>query len=144
MDWNGTSILKNILFLMILFESLLLASDEDIATKIYISIAKELSHKTHPTFYLHGTIKHLNKNKKIPTSLTCEQADIIVLNTLEKLPKNCKEKLLFTNSYNVYAQDENIIGAFFWQKGRPNIIFNKNVLERKNIILSPSFNKYVE
>jgi len=144
MDRNGVALLRRILLWMILFESLLLASDKSLATNIYLSIAKELSQQSDPKFYLHGSIKYLHQNSEIGLSLTCEQADIIILNTLSRLPDNCKNKLIFTNNYKTYRNHEDIVGAFFWQKGRPNIVFRQKVLHKKNILLNASFRKYIE
>jgi len=140
---DGASFLRKFLFVL-LIGPVLFASDQNLATKIYLSIAKELSKKDKPLFYIHGEVEHLRNNKKISLTHTCDQADIIVLNTLSRLPKHCDKKLIFTNSYRVYLKNENILGAFFWQKGRPNIVFRGSSLKKMKIKLKPSFNKYID
>ena len=132
------------LFLILVLGFTLFASDETLATKIYLSIAKEVVYTGTPTFYLHGKIKYLHKNKEIKTTQICQEADIVVLNDLSGLPKSCQGKLLFTTRYRTYVENKSIIGAFFWQKGRPNIIFRRSLLEENHILLSSSFNKFIE
>jgi len=119
-------------------------SDESLATKIYISIAKELSGVSVPTFYLHGEIKFLHNNRAIKTTKTCEKADIIIINKKLDLPAGCEEKAIFSTHYRTYLKNENIVGSFFWQKGRPNIIFRRAYLEENKIRLSQSFQKYID
>ncbi len=131
-----------VLFLAILLISTVFASDKDIATKIYLSLAMDVSEKKDPIFYLYGHIKYLENNSGIHTTHNCNKADLIILNTLEKLPKECQNKPLFTTKYRTYLKHENIIGAFFWQKGRPNIVFRKSSIEKNNIHLESSFSKY--
>lgn len=118
------------------------ASDKDIATKIYLSLAMDISEKKDPKFYLHGHIKYLENNSGIHTTKNCHEADIIILNTLKQLPKECQNKLLFTTRYRTYLKHKNILGAFFWQKGRPNIVLRKSSIEKNSIHLETSLSKY--
>lgn len=140
---NGASFLRKLLLLLVLGFTLY-ASDSTLATKIYLSIAKEIAGKNVPTFYLHGNIKYLNKNKEIKALKACAKADIVILNELSGLPEECQGKLLFTTHYSTYIENKNILGAFFWQKGRPNIIFRRSLLEKNKVVLSSSFNKFIE
>jgi len=133
-----------ILFLCIFFSITIFASDKILANKIYLSIAKELSNKSTPTFYLQGDIEHLSENLDISRVQNCEEADIIILHTIDNLSSKCVDKLVFTDYYKTYVNNEGIVGAFFWQKGRPNIVFRQAVLRDKEITLSASFNKYIE
>jgi len=132
------------LFLLIFLSTFAFSSDKVLAIKIYLSIAKELSSKSEPKFYLHGNIKHLSENLDIRRVENCEESDIIILHSMEELSSKCSDKLIFTNYYKTYISNEEIVGAFFWQKGRPNIVFRREVLQDKKIILSASFNKYIE
>lgn len=97
-----------------------------------------------PKFYLHGDIEHLSKNMEVNRVKNCEEADIVILHSVDALSSKCMDKLIFTNYYKTYINNEGIVGAFFWQKGRPNIVFRREVLKDKEIILSASFNKYIE
>lgn len=132
------------LLLVLFFSISAFSSDKVLAIKIYLSIAHELTHENAPKFYLHGNIEHLSKNKDIITVETCEEADIVILHSVDDLSSSCAKKIVFTDYYKTYLNNEDVVGAFFWQKGRPNIVFRREVLEEKSIILSSTFNKYIE
>ena len=132
------------LLLSIFISMTLFASDTKLATKIYLSIAKACTDKSDPKFYLHGDVKELRDNKAISRVNSCEEADIVILSTMKRFPAECKKKLLFTTHYRTFSQNPEIIGAFFWQKGRPNIIFHRESLEKHHILLDSSYDKYME
>ncbi len=53
--------------------------------------------------------------------------------------------LLFVGSYPLLLEHtKEAIGGFFWQKGRPNIIFLRKNLQEHNITLPQEFAKYIE
>ncbi|MEA1919919.1 MAG: hypothetical protein U9N52_08780 [Campylobacterota bacterium] len=119
------------------------ADDNDIARKIYLSIAQEVTHKEKTIFYVHGSVDALDalSVKKIND---CDSADIVILSTWKKLPKSCLNKPLFTTRYRIFTNKKKVFGAFFWQKGRPNIIFSQKRLNEQNISLSSEFDRFIE
>ncbi|MRJ03152.1 MAG: hypothetical protein GXO19_02130 [Epsilonproteobacteria bacterium] len=75
----------------------------------------------------------------------CEEADIIFTKKISALPESCLNKLIFVTSYGSYKRHKDrTIGAFFWQKGRPNIIFNTKKISQLHIELPKEFEKYME
>jgi hypothetical protein len=137
-------VVLKIVILILFLARQLLASDTDLAIKIYNSIALECTQKKEPKIYLHGELESLYDTDVFNRTYECADADFVITDTLKMLPQSCDGKIIFTNKYRLFMQEERILGAFFWQKGRPNIIFDKKRLERDNITLSPSFNKYIE
>lgn len=73
----------------------------------------------------------------------CSKAEVVILSTVKEIPKSCKGKILFGTRY-AHLANLNVTGAFFWQKGRPNILFYQKRLDKHNIKLDSSFNKYIE
>ena len=71
-----------------------------------------------------------------------KKADILLVNSSAEIPKG-NTKIIFTTNSSVFESDENAVGAFYWEHGRPKIIFLKSRLSEKNITLSPSFHRYV-
>ena len=69
-------------------------------------------------------------------------AQYIILNKHLKL-KN-KKALLFVTDYSLLKDEKSALGAFYWKKGRPTIIFIKERLEAHSIILPKSLTKYSE
>ncbi len=136
-------ILKKLLITLI-FSTLLLADDIQLAIKIYSSIAYECTGKVNPKIYLHGDLGMLYDVDSINRTHKCSDADFVITSTLKQLPPKCEDKIIFTNKYRLFQESKQIIGAFFWQKGRPNIIFDRERLKNQNIKLSNSFEKYIE
>lgn len=70
---------------------------------------------------------------------SCSQADIVY--SSKKL-KGCNNKPLFTDNFKVFSKNKNAIGAFYWKKGRPNILFLKPRLDKFNLTLPLKLKKY--
>ena len=84
--------------------------------------------------------------KKFKFTNDCLSADIIFVDRIENLPPECQDdKKIFVTKYSEYRKHRSkVVGAFFWQKGRPNIIFNKERLEYFGIKLPAKYDKYIE
>ncbi|MEA3330406.1 MAG: hypothetical protein U9Q29_01780 [Campylobacterota bacterium] len=133
---------KIILFFLII--SAVHSENSQKESSIFNMIAKSIASKTEPTVYIHTEIKSL---QLFPGDLRivkeCKEADIVILSTIKNIPAECKGKLLFGTRY-FHLDKRDVIGAFFWQKGRPNILFYKKRLELNGIKLDSSYNKYIE
>ncbi|MRI83115.1 MAG: hypothetical protein C6I00_01715 [Nitratiruptor sp.] len=76
---------------------------------------------------------------------SCERAQLIFATQVEEIPPQCRQKLIFLTSYPAYKRaKDSSIGALFWQKGRPNIIFNTRKITQLQIDLPDEFKKYME
>ena len=132
-------------FLLIFFLiTSLYSSDDKKASGLFNFIVKEITKKENANVYLHKGIESIQKypgNLKIVTE--CKEADIVILSTTHDIPKECAKKLLFGSRYS-HMKNSNVIGSFFWQKGRPNILFYQKRLKEHNIKLDSSFNRYIE
>jgi len=84
------------------------------------------------------------KNVKVVDFL--KDADIVFVTSSSTLKFIPKDALIFVlGKYSLIKEAKNeAIGGFFWQKGRPNIIFLKKNLKKHSIYLSPSFANYIE
>lgn len=133
---------KIILFFLII--STINADNAHKASSIFNMIAKSITKKTEPTIYIHREVESLQLFPgDIKIVKECAEADIVLLSTLKNIPSECRGKLLFGTRYS-HLDNRDVIGAFFWQKGRPNILFYKKRLELNGIKLDPSYNKYIE
>ncbi len=132
------------IILTLLLITTLYASDDKKASGILNLIAKDITEKPYPNVYLHthnSSLKLYPGNIKIVKD--CKEADLVILSTINEIPKECLVKLLFGTRYS-HLKNQNVIGAFFWQKGRPNILFYQKRLNRNFIKLDSSFDKYIE
>ncbi len=75
---------------------------------------------------------------------TCDAADIIILENEEFLFKSCKKGNIFVLSYELLNKLPQSFGAFFWKKGRPNVVFIESRIEAQGLILSDRLTPYVE
>ena len=132
------------IFLIIFSISTIYANDLDIASNIFEKIVTSMSHQEKPKIYVYKDIKAISRNmKKFNLVESCEEAEIILLSSIKNIPATCRDKVLFGTKYR-HLKNEKVVGAFFWQKGRPNILFYKNRLNKHHIKLDSSFDKYIE
>ena len=74
----------------------------------------------------------------------CSHADMVYGSRFETLPQACKTLPRFTTEYELFQNDEHVIGAFYWRKGRPQLRFSKERCEKFNIFLPPELVRYVQ
>ena len=138
--------MKKIIILLVLNLSLF-ASVNDIEKEIYATILRAIF-PNKPTISVWSD----NKNKtillhQIPfVQITSPQkADIVFIYHEPSIPTLPLKKIIFVGSYSLLKKYKNrVIGGFFWQKGRPNIIFLEKNLKKFHIHLPPEFDKYIE
>jgi len=91
-------------------------------------------------------VERLIYSKIFQLEKTCTTANFIfVKNNIdsEDLCRN-SNKIYFTNNYQKLLVHEEYLGAFFWSKSRPNIVFIKNRLSQRNIVLSKEYSQFIE
>ncbi len=76
----------------------------------------------------------------------CESSNFVFIKNKINKPQNCQNsnRVFFTNNYRKLLNKDMYIGAFFWSKSRPNIVFIKNRLDKKNIKLPNSYAQFIE
>jgi hypothetical protein len=104
-------------------EFVLLAIDRDI--KVYADESRKIE---------------LLKKSRLKRVDNCSKASIVYASSL---PPQCRDKPLFTDSYRTFRDSSNAIGAFYWRKGRPNILFLKPRLSKFNLKVSKKLRKYL-
>jgi len=72
------------------------------------------------------------------------QSDIIILNSASSLKNSTKKENIFVLKYNLLNRFPQSFGAFFWKKGRPNIVFIKPRVKRLHLKLSNDLKEYEE
>ena len=77
---------------------------------------------------------------------SCDDADFIFVKDEKNDNQLCNgnKKIFFTNNYDSLLKNKKFIGAFFWSKSRPNVVFVKDRLIENNIELPEIYNKFVE
>ena len=75
---------------------------------------------------------------------SCEHADIVIVNSINQVESKCMNKTVLVTRYNLLSQVEQAVGALYWQKGRPNLLFLKGRLGSRGIALGNDYSPYIE
>lgn len=133
------------IFLILVASFLLFASQIDTERKIYDTIFHiVLPHKRpiHVWSDSEAMENMLRSLDDVVVVKKIDQADIAII-TKESV-KDCR-CLLFVTSYRLLKRyKEKAIGGFFWQKGRPNLLFLRKNLQKEGIELPESMQQFVE
>ena len=132
--------------LLILLGTILFGADEELRleSNIYYTITKELSGKTRPKIYMKSSVASIQHySSKFNIVNRCDDADVVLVSYQKDISPECEKKVLFGTRYQTLLK-EPTVGAFFWQKGRPNILFYKSRLQKQSIRLSKDFQKYID
>ncbi len=94
-------------------------------------------------------ITHIEKDiysKFFTLGKDCNESNFIFVKKNIENENLCmnQNKIYFTNNYQKLLSNEEYLGAFFWNKSRPNIVFIKNRLKKQKIILPKSYNQFIE
>jgi hypothetical protein len=101
------------------------------------------NHKVLSVYTNSQKLKDILPKEKIVFVDDCSGADLAILEK-SKIEKNCTDISIITLEYDLLKKYPNSIGSFFWQKGRPNIVFIKSRLENQNIVLDSAFDEFIE
>ena len=91
-------------------------------------------------------------SKRIFLSKKPEEADIILItnrSTLRhmlkrnKVNQNAEKPILFVTDYRFLKDSEDIVGAFYWRKGRSQLLFVKKRLEKQAIRLPKAYQNFM-
>jgi len=136
--------LKKLLFFLLL-APLLLASDIKTEQKIYTLIIHSLlPQKKEIKVWCDDKAKKelIDSIPKVRYILNPENADFLLLSKNQKI--QTKGVKFVTNLKLLEAGKDSVVGGFFWQKGRPNILFLKKNLQKHHIKLPKSMQEYIE
>jgi len=138
--------LKILLFLVSLFFATSLfadtTSEEAVLRYIFTHINSNSFHK------IWSDDPSLNNEFKADKNYTvvkdAKDADIVILRHSESLKNIPHNKKIFVLKYSMLSKIPQSFGAFFWQKGRPNIVFLRPRIKKEKLKLSSELQKYEE
>ena len=154
-------LMNRILFLIFSFINLLNATENytflvkeynkeiELEAKIISNIVQNLKLGNDKIFLYIPEISETEKNIYsgfFNIANTCSEADFVFVKNEKTSNQPCSgnKKIFFTNNYDSLLKNKQFIGAFFWSKSRPNIVFVKNRLVENNIELPEIYNKFIE
>lgn len=121
------------------------ASEKEYATKIIKNLV-EVIDKSNTSVWIDddSDVTGLLELKQLNVVKTCKNAKVLILSSDKSIPKHCISKPVLVLDYDLLEKHNNAVSAFFWQKGRPNIVFLKKRLQHFSISLPSTYDKYVE
>jgi hypothetical protein len=144
LDKLGVPLLKKF-FIFLLFVPLLFSSDLKTEQRIYDLIIHALLPQKQEIKVWSDTKEKeelLAPMKNVKIVSTPEKADFLLLSR-EYTPSVQGIKFV-TNIQLLESAQESVVGGFFWQKGRPNILFLRKNLQKHHIKLPKAMQEYVE
>lgn len=131
----------NFLITFLILASNLFAND-DYELKLYEKIFSSIYPSQKLKIYSDDTTSVLLKRSdRFVIVKDCSDAQILIGKNLH-LDEKCDNKPRFTTSYNSFINNKNVIGAFYWRKGRPQMKFKKDILKKFNIKIPKSLEKF--
>lgn len=117
--------------------------DIETASKIYDKLFYAVFKKENIKVYVNDDEykKMILSSQYLKLTKEIENSEIVIITKEEEI-KEIKDKIAFSIEKTFLEKNENIIGAFYWNKGSPEIIFLKTRLEKHKIQLLESFKKY--
>ncbi len=88
--------------------------------------------------------RHSNFLYNIELIKSAQNADILFLSQEFNYKRFSYKKYIFATSYKLFKKYPDILGVFFWQKGRPNIIIRESVAKKLGISFSKDFEKFLD
>jgi len=100
--------------------------------------------RTLKVFPDHTTQNDLQKSTILKVVPNCYDADVLIGKRFHNLHNGCETKPIFATSYKSYKNHKTVIGAFYWRKGRPQISFKKENIQKFNLFLPDSLKRYAQ
>ena len=134
------------LLLFLLFSITLFASRSDTERKIYDTLIHAILPKEKVIYVWSDSkelTRELKKIKNIVLVPKLKEAKIAIVKKTE-IPTQCSCLLFVTSYKQLKRYKDKAIGGFFWQKGRPNILFLKKNLQKEGVSLPKSMQQFIE
>ena len=125
------------------------ALDKESTLKIYTKIFSSIfPTKTQIDVYVQNRkyCDILKSSKKLNIVDDIQKASIAIVTNLKELQsvkKLNKDIEIFATNEKLLFQDQSIVGAFYWKKGRSQLLFIKKRLDRYHIKLSDEYDKFI-
>ncbi|WP_457747243.1 hypothetical protein [Sulfurimonas sp.] len=137
--------MKKLILFLLCVNTILMSSNSTIEQKIYAKTLHELFKDKQQIEVWCDDKEKIDMIAKIPhIKITdfIETANILIIFHSFNISQ---DKIIFVGTYNLLKHyKENAIGGFFWQKGRPNILFLKDNLKKYDLNVSQDLEQYVK
>lgn len=146
--------MKKILILLILVYGHLYALERESTLKMYHQIFSALVHK--PSIRVYTNDKEYQEifvySKRLVLTDDPATSDIVLITDRSSLFKMMREQqwmneqtekpILFVTDYRLLKYSFDIVGAFYWKKGRSQLLFIKNRLDARHLTLPAEYQSF--
>jgi len=133
-----------ILLLVFIFTLSLFGDSLGLEAKIISFIVDNISTNQEKIVFSDDTALLNKLSQTTKTTQLCQNASIIIVKDKQHLKQECLKKKLFVLDYDCLEKLPTSFGAFFFKKGRVNIVFIEPRLEKENIKISNKLQPYLE
>jgi len=133
-----------ILFLLIFLTLSLFSDQNNIKAKIIATVLDNLYSKEQKIVFSDDKVLLDKLSSHYKTTNRCMDSNFLILQHWVELSDSCKKKKIFVLNYNLLYDIPQSFGAFFFKKGRANVVLLKDKLEKNGITPSKRLEPYVE
>jgi len=140
--------LKKIIFILLIFLiGFAKAEDkaEELEVKLIETVATVITEKKNPAVYCIGYDEYkLSKySDKLIITNNINKANIVIIGNDKNISKNIK-KLAISLDLETFKDCDTCVAVLYWRKGRPQLIFSLERVNRFNINLPQEFKPYIK
>ncbi len=147
--------MKKIILIVLLFYGQLFALERESTLKFYQHLFSSIS-GVHPIMVYVEDPEYkdvFGYAKNMLLTNTVKSADVILVTDARMLERVLKQKasgshtdkkmILFATNYRLLKASKEVVGAFYWKKGRTQLLFVKDRLKAHGIVLSDEYKRFI-
>jgi hypothetical protein len=108
--------------------------------KLAVDLVNKERVKIYDPTYGRSYDSYLNKSNIVHE---CSDGDIAIVSSINQT-QGCKNQIILVTKYYLLNEIPESIGAFYWQKGRPNLVFIRSRLSEKKVRLSNEYTNHID
>jgi len=130
-------------FIILIYLSItVFANNKQYELKLYEKVLGSLFEQKRINVYVDDTLKEiLMKSENFIIVNKCSDALVQVGDNFEL---KCENLPYFATSYKTFKNETDVIGAFYWRKGRPQLKLKTKVIDKFNLKLPKTLEKYAK
>ena len=133
---------KLILLLCVVFS--LFALSKDINSRLYEKIITGIFPQKEVIYIYVSSPENFKFSRNIRQTKSIDMADLVIFNGGELKLHNGSKAVFITTHYKDMMRFDNVIGALFWKKGRPQILLKEEKLKENDLEIADYLKKYIE
>jgi len=137
--------MKRYILLFLFFYTALFAKSNQYELKLYTQLLPSIFVQKPLVVFVDEETKVLLKESKLfhIVNECTQEVTLLIGKHFDRVSPACQDKPQFSTTYRSFKNDLNSFGAFYWRKGRPQIRFQQEVIDRYNLRLPESLKRYI-